>query len=64
MMGRWFCILLQASLASRVNSQYADRLRIHWQAENTGIMHVRIEHRPEVPMMPERPTLGAYGQWV
>ena len=44
-------------VASRVNSQYADRLRIHWQAENTGITHVRIEHRPEVPMMPERPTL-------
>ena len=48
-------------VASRVNSQYADRLRIHWQAENTGITHVRIEHRPEVPMMPERPTLAHTG---
>ena len=48
-------------VASRVNSQYADRLRIHWQAENTDITHVRIEHRPEVPMMPERPTLAHTG---
>ena len=52
-------VLYSASslVASRVNSQYADRLRIHWQAETNDINHVRIEHKPEAPLMPERPTL-------
>ena len=52
-------------VASRVNSQYADRLRIHWQAETNDISHdithVRIEHKPEAPVMLERPTLRHLG---
>ena len=42
-------------VASRVNSQYADRLRMYWQAESREIRQVRVEHRQHTPVMPEKP---------
>ena len=43
-------------VASRVNSQYADRLRMYWQAESRDIRQVRVEHRQHAPVMPEKPS--------
>ncbi len=43
-------------VASRVNSQYADRLRMYWQAEIRDIRQVRVEHRQHAPVMPEKPN--------
>src|SRR5210317_832587 len=42
-------------VASRVNSQYADRLRMYWQVESREIRQVRVEHRQHTPVMPEKP---------
>ena len=43
-------------VASRVNSQYADRLRMYWQAESREIRQIRVEHRQHAPVMPDKPN--------
>ncbi len=42
-------------VASRVTGQYADRLRIHWQAECPDITDIQIEVSRHAPVMPEKP---------
>ena len=44
-------------VTARVNSQYADRLRMYWQAEDTSVRDVKVTHKQHVPVMPEKPSL-------
>ncbi len=44
-------------VTARVNSQYADRLRMYWQAEEPAVRDVKVTHKQNVPVMPEKPAM-------
>ena len=44
-------------VTARVNSQYADRLRMYWQAEESSVRDVKVTHKQHIPVMPEKPVM-------
>tara|TARA_E500000178_G_scaffold139126_1_gene138834 strand:- start:162 stop:1583 length:1422 start_codon:yes stop_codon:yes gene_type:complete len=46
-------------VTARVNSQYADRLRMYWQAEDQSVRDVKVSHKQHVSVMPEKSNMTA-----
>ena len=52
MLGSW-----SSFVTARVNSQYADRLRMYWQAEEPSVRDVKVNHKQHIPVMLEKPVM-------